>query len=114
MCMSNGRHRVTELVVAAGGRLVGLAERVGDRWAQPALGAWDVRALAGHTARAFLTIESYVVPGSSAGPGSMDALGYYRASLLGGVVRRSTTRRSPDAAGRPATPWATTLPRRSA
>ena len=33
---------------------------VGDRWEQPGLGEWDVRALVGHTSRSFLTVESYL------------------------------------------------------
>ena len=34
--------------------------RVGDRWDQPGLGEWDVRALVGHTCRSFLTVEDYL------------------------------------------------------
>ncbi|MGA8210227.1 MAG: hypothetical protein WB798_08735, partial [Nocardioidaceae bacterium] len=33
---------------------------VGDRWARPALGEWDVRSLVGHTSRALLTVEAYL------------------------------------------------------
>jgi uncharacterized protein (TIGR03083 family) len=33
---------------------------VGDRWNQPGLGEWDVRALVGHTSRSLLTIEAYL------------------------------------------------------
>jgi hypothetical protein len=33
---------------------------VGDRWEQPGLGEWDVRALAGHTSRSLLTVETYL------------------------------------------------------
>lgn len=33
---------------------------VGDRWAEPGLGEWDVRALVGHTTRALLTVETYL------------------------------------------------------
>ena len=33
---------------------------VGDRWDQPGLGEWDVRALVGHTSRSFLTVETYL------------------------------------------------------
>lgn len=32
---------------------------VGDRWEQPGLGDWDLRALVGHTSRALLTVEEY-------------------------------------------------------
>lgn len=34
--------------------------QVGDRWGQPGLGEWDVRALVGHTSRALLTVEAYL------------------------------------------------------
>ena len=33
---------------------------VGDRWDQPGLGEWDVRALVGHTSRSLLTVETYL------------------------------------------------------
>jgi Mycothiol maleylpyruvate isomerase N-terminal domain len=33
---------------------------VGDRWSEPGLGEWDVRALVGHTSRSFLTVETYL------------------------------------------------------
>jgi uncharacterized protein (TIGR03083 family) len=33
---------------------------VGDRWDEPGLGEWTVRDLVGHTARALLTVESYL------------------------------------------------------
>lgn len=36
------------------------AALVRDRWEQPGLGDWDVRALVGHTSRSFLTVEEYV------------------------------------------------------
>ncbi len=39
---------------------VSVAAQVGDRWADPGLGEWDVRALVGHTARSMLTVESYL------------------------------------------------------
>lgn len=34
--------------------------QVGDRWDEPGLGEWDVRALAGHTSRSLITVESYL------------------------------------------------------
>lgn len=34
--------------------------QVGDRWTEPGLGEWDVRALAGHTSRSLLTVETYL------------------------------------------------------
>lgn len=33
---------------------------VGDRWEQPGLGEWDVRALVGHTSRSLVTVEAYL------------------------------------------------------
>jgi uncharacterized protein (TIGR03083 family) len=33
---------------------------VGDRWEEPGLGEWDVRALVGHTSRSFVTVETYL------------------------------------------------------
>ncbi|MEZ5091192.1 maleylpyruvate isomerase N-terminal domain-containing protein [Nocardioides sp.] len=36
------------------------AGEVGDRWEQPGLGEWDIRALVGHTSRSFVTVESYL------------------------------------------------------
>ena len=42
------------------------AALVGDRWADPGLGEWDVRALVGHTSRSLLTVETYLArPASS-------------------------------------------------
>jgi hypothetical protein len=38
--------------------LVELTAAVGDRWEQPGLGQWDVRALVGHTSRALMTVET--------------------------------------------------------
>jgi uncharacterized protein (TIGR03083 family) len=39
---------------------VGMTALVGDRWEQPGLGEWDVRALVGHTSRSLLTVETYL------------------------------------------------------
>jgi uncharacterized protein (TIGR03083 family) len=36
------------------------AALVGDRWQEPCLGEWDVRALVGHTSRSLLTVEEYL------------------------------------------------------
>jgi uncharacterized protein (TIGR03083 family) len=36
------------------------AALVGDRWSEPGLGDWDVRALVGHTSRSLLTVETYL------------------------------------------------------
>jgi len=39
---------------------VGTVGLVGERWAEPGLGEWDVRALVGHASRSFLTVEEYL------------------------------------------------------
>ena len=44
----------------ATGWFVRTAALVGDRWDRPGLGEWDVRALAGHTSRAMVTVERYL------------------------------------------------------
>ncbi len=52
---------------------------VGDRWEQPGLGEWDVRALVGHGSRSFVTVESYLgQPAASVEIAS--TLDYYRAT----------------------------------
>lgn len=38
-----------------------LGEIGGDQWSEPGLGSWTVRSLAGHTARAILTVENYLL-----------------------------------------------------
>jgi uncharacterized protein (TIGR03083 family) len=44
----------------AGSWFVRTVRQVGDRWAEPGLGEWDVRDLVGHTSRSFLTVETYL------------------------------------------------------
>jgi uncharacterized protein (TIGR03083 family) len=56
---------------------VATAARVRDRWDRPALGEWDVRALVGHTTRAFLTVEAYL-DRPAAGVDVDSAAGYFR------------------------------------
>jgi uncharacterized protein (TIGR03083 family) len=36
------------------------AALVGDRWSEPGLGEWDIRALVGHTSRSLVTVEVYL------------------------------------------------------
>lgn len=45
---------------AAAEWFISTASQVGDRWEQPGLGEWDVRALVGHASRSFITIETYL------------------------------------------------------
>ncbi len=54
-----------------------------NRLDDPALGDWSIRALLGHTARAFLTIETYLgqAPGATPGQDLLDPVGYFRAAL---------------------------------
>jgi uncharacterized protein (TIGR03083 family) len=58
---------------------VATAGQVGDRWDAPGLGEWDVRALVGHTTRAFLTVESYLAR-PAADVAVPTAVDYYRAT----------------------------------
>lgn len=58
---------------------VAVVEEVGDRWEEPGLGEWDVRALVGHTSRALLTVEAYLaLPAARIEVPS--ALAYYQAT----------------------------------
>jgi uncharacterized protein (TIGR03083 family) len=56
--------------------MVGL---VGDRWTEPGLGEWDIRALVGHTSRSFLTVETYLARPAAAIEVASPA-DYYRAT----------------------------------
>lgn len=61
---------------AAAGFMALVARVPGDAWERPALGVWDVRALAGHTSRALTTIEAYL-GGLSEGPPVGSPVDYY-------------------------------------
>jgi uncharacterized protein (TIGR03083 family) len=52
---------------------------VGDRWNEPGLGEWDVRALVGHTSRSLLTVETYLGRPAPA-VGIESAVAYFRAT----------------------------------
>lgn len=57
------------------------AALVGDRWSDPGLGEWDVRALVGHTSRSLLTVETYL--GHPAAAVAVDSpAGYVRATRV--------------------------------
>ena len=58
---------------------VSTAASVDDRWDQPGLGEWDVRALVGHTSRSLLTVETYLAR-PAAGVEIPSAADYYRAT----------------------------------
>lgn len=61
----------------AAGWFVATAAAVGDRWDQPGLGEWDVRALVGHTSRSLLTVEMYLARPAS-GVDVASAVDYFR------------------------------------
>jgi uncharacterized protein (TIGR03083 family) len=69
------------------GAAAGFVELAGqvrpDQWDRPALGAWDVRALAGHTSRALSTIETYLGKPAGAGPVIDGPVQYFLAALAG-------------------------------
>src|SRR5690349_1073421 len=51
--------RATFLDAAA--TVAGLVDRIpSDAWTGPGLGAWDLRALVGHTSRALITVSTYL------------------------------------------------------
>lgn len=64
---------------AAADWFVATCALVGDRWDEPGLGDWDLRALVGHTSRALLTVEEYAArPADDAVVDS--AAAYFRAA----------------------------------
>ncbi|MBF0672474.1 MAG: maleylpyruvate isomerase family mycothiol-dependent enzyme [Salinibacterium sp.] len=91
----------TTLFLDASESFVQLLGRVRDeQWEQPALGAWTVRSLAGHTARAILTVESYLgqdEPGAVTIPSAED---YYNE-----VLEQFTDHASIEARGVEAGAW---------
>src|SRR3954462_11338502 len=58
---------------------VGMVDVVGDRWAKPGLGEWDVRSLVGHTSRSLLTVENYLAQPAAA-VAVASATEYFRAT----------------------------------
>jgi len=51
---------VLEAFEAAAGAFTGLVGRIDGGWDRPGLGRWDLRALVGHTARALVTVTTYL------------------------------------------------------
>jgi uncharacterized protein (TIGR03083 family) len=72
----------------AAGWFVRTTALVGDRWAEPGLGGWDVRALVGHTSRSLLTVEAYLArPAQTAEiPSAADYFRATRAMAAGPAV----------------------------
>ena len=91
----------TTLFLDASESFVQLLARVrAEQWEQPALGTWTVRSLAGHTARAILTVESYLgqdEPGAVTIPSAED---YYNE-----VLEQFTDHASIEARGVEAGAW---------
>ena len=72
----------------AAGWFVRTTALVGDRWAEPGLGEWDVRALVGHTSRSLLTVEAYLASPAEAAevPSAADYFRATRAMAAGPAV----------------------------
>lgn len=79
---------------------VAATAQVGDCWAEPGLGEWDLRALVGHTSRSLLTVEAYLgVPAAAVDLDSPTA--YYLAtrSIAGGPEVAQRGRSAGEALG---------------
>ena len=72
----------------AAGWFLSTTALVGDRWAEPGLGEWDVRALVGHTSQSLLTVEAYLArPAQTAEiPSAADYFRATRAMAAGPAV----------------------------
>ena len=68
-----------------------------DRLAQPGLGEWDVRALLGHTTRAFLTVEAYLAVEPVDGPVLETPADYFRAAATALADPAQVNQRGRDA-----------------
>ncbi|NLA34843.1 MAG: hypothetical protein GX868_04040 [Actinobacteria bacterium] len=67
-------------------------------WTRSALGAWDGRALVGHTLRAFGTIDRFLADAGPEGtPEIADAAQYYRTVLAEPAIHHDVERRGVDA-----------------
>jgi uncharacterized protein (TIGR03083 family) len=69
----------TDFETAAHAFLDLVAEVKVSQWSEPALGVWDVRSLVGHTARAIIVTEQYLLADAPAEATVPDAEGYYTA-----------------------------------
>jgi len=76
--------------------LPGLTEDVLHR---PALGQWDVRALLGHTCRAFLTVENYLTQERGSPVTLATPTDYFRAAPAGGLADSAEVAQRGRAAG---------------
>jgi len=76
------------------------ADLVGDRWSEPGLGEWDIRALVGHTSRSLLTVEAYLAQPAAAIE-IPSAAGYFHATSAA-AAGPAVAARGRDAGGCPA------------
>jgi uncharacterized protein (TIGR03083 family) len=67
----------TDFETAARSFLDLVAEVRPAQWADPALGSWNVRSLVGHTGRAILTVEQYLLADPAPEVTTPDAESYY-------------------------------------
>lgn len=94
----NGRN-LREVFAAAAEAWVSTVEALDESsWGCSALGAWDTRALVGHTLRAFATIDRFLAEAASARePEIADAVQYYRTVLAQPAIHDDVERRGVDA-----------------
>jgi uncharacterized protein (TIGR03083 family) len=67
----------TDFETAAHSFLDLVAEVKVSQWSEPALGVWDVRSLVGHTARAIIVTEQYLLAAPAPSVTAPDAEAYY-------------------------------------
>ena len=73
----------TALFLSSATALVHLLGEIRDeQWSEPGLGSWTVRSLAGHTARAILTVENYLLQEEPGDVTIATAEAYYSTAYL--------------------------------
>jgi uncharacterized protein (TIGR03083 family) len=73
----------TALFLSSATALVNLLGEIRDeQWSEPGLGSWTVRSLAGHTARAILTVENYLLQEEPGDVTIATAEAYYSTAYL--------------------------------
>ena len=81
--MNNAGMTNTALFLSSAAGFVRLLGQIPDeRWSEPGLGSWTVRSLAGHTARAILTVENYLAQEEPGDVTIATAEAYYSAVYL--------------------------------
>ncbi len=78
----------TRLYLDCAHAFAGIVARVGcEEWTRPALGVWDVRALAGHTGRALTTVADYLAEPEPAGDAAVITAPEYYARFASAADR---------------------------